>query len=256
MRKFGSIFSRGSVVPIKLRYSLILFDADGVLFDSNRTAESAIHRTFQYFDYKPHIKVSATDLLGAGHSPKDSLCILNPELKNNSDLAKEWFRVAIGYYREYNINTLLYPGVEGVLNTLKGLSVKMVIVSTQLDSILNDSLEIHQLGGYFSHSFGDCDDGILKPNLDVFSKKIAPLYPSIPREQILMVGDTVKDAEFAKKCGFDFCWANYGYGNLNTLTDPPVYTIDHIGELSSLIKVANTGYTAPEDDDPSCKAHL
>lgn len=52
-----------------------------------------------------------------------------------------------------------------------------------------------------------------KPDPEVFSKRIAPLFPTATPANCIGIGDTATDLEFARNIGASACFAAYGFGD-------------------------------------------
>ena len=65
---------------------------------------------------------------------------------------------------------------------------------------------------------------------------IRPAFPVVPRERVIVVGDTEADLAFVDNAHVANCWAKYGYGDREKCESMAAnYRISEISELSSIL---------------------
>jgi phosphoglycolate phosphatase len=195
-----------------MRYSTLLIDFDGTLFDTRNAirltlAELAARRGVAAFD-----SVAVDAVIDQGLPLTDMLRVLLFQV-DAPDLD-----VWIADYRQiYNAGLGIsesspYPGVENVLRSLYRNGIEMFIVSNKGEASIMASLEYHHLRSYFREVIAAVGELPPKPDPTSFVKKIKPLIGAGNREQVLVVGDTEVDISYARNIGAASCWAAYGYG--------------------------------------------
>ena len=220
-------------------YKTIIFDFDGTLCSSITTIASALQHTFIHFGYPAPSMASISRMCALGPNLHDTFTLLEPKL---DALDKKTFDKWCDFYRsEYSKMAKhqchLYPHVEQMLSQLKGLGLELLIVSQKNKSSIGQSLKRFKIDQFFSEIFGEMLAHPGKPSPHLFEYDILPSRPSHRQSDFLMVGDTVVDIQFAKNCGIDVAWAEYGYGDIpkdlhNSITFHLHTPMDLITELN------------------------
>jgi phosphoglycolate phosphatase len=106
----------------------------------------------------------------------------------------------IAAYEAKKFACSLHAGAAEVLGFCQTAGCQQVVLSAYLETHLRPLVEHYGLGQYFSHYMG---------NRDIFAgSKVARAQQFVqslaaPAEQVLVVGDTLHDAEVARACGVD-----------------------------------------------------
>jgi phosphoglycolate phosphatase len=133
-----------------------------------------------------------------------------------------------------------FPGVRNLLMHLKKVGVKVAVVSNCLRSSLEAALTDLSLRDCVEVVVGVSPDGSgrRKPDPLLYTETIQPLFPNIKRSEVLIVGDSPSDLQFAKNVNAHACWAQYGYGEVSTcLAQQPRYTIARLTELANVLSL-------------------
>lgn len=107
----------------------------------------------------------------------------------------------------------LYPGVHASLEELRRRGMPVAAVTSLPGRLVLPVLEAKDLLAAFGvviHA-GNCR--FRKPDPRPIWAALANLSVE-PDKKIFYVGDTVADAEAAKRAGISFAWASYGYGRV------------------------------------------
>ncbi|AKQ46098.1 hypothetical protein TH63_11410 [Rufibacter radiotolerans] len=221
-------------------YQLVIFDFDGTLC----ATESAILHTFQVaFERKgltppPEAEIKAA--LGTGGHLSELLLLLHPPLQQEGTAAlQEW----VSHYRylyetEGARLTTLFEGTEEILSLLRQKDITCAVLSNKGQRAIELALEEFGLLSYFDLIIGDDPKHALrkKPDPMAFHQVIQPRDPQLASSQILMVGDTHADLEFANNAGLASCWAAYGYGaRVLCEAATPTHTIHSLRQLTDLV---------------------
>lgn len=218
-----------------MTYQLIIFDFDGTLVNSQIAVSQSAIKAYQQLGYSvPDLK-EVEGLLGQGLRMEDILRKLSAE-KGQKAIQEILARCRHIYLTEEMLGSQLFPGVEVLLAQLKKLSIGIVIVSNKLQESLDVALRHFQLTHYIKVAVGIRPGAPCKPDPVVYHHSIQSVFPQIPRERILMVGDTRVDLQFAQALKIDACWARYGYGNLEScMALGPTYSIEQLTDLQSIL---------------------
>jgi hypothetical protein len=96
------------------------------------------------------------------------------------------------------------------------------------------SLEYTGLAEYFGIVITENEVSRLKPDPEPFEKILAFYRKQgyrFEKSDILMIGDSPTDIEFANNCGIDSAFAVWGYSNVSELLHQPTYVLRKPSEL-------------------------
>ena len=213
-------------MPVKL----IIFDFDGTLASSIEGITACMGKALHLFGYRrpSQDKVRAT----IGLTLEDSIRKLTKWGCPECDIPL----VVRSYRNLYDIEglrlTTLFDGVAETLAAVKTAGIKTVLVSNKGKAALARLLQQFNVVSYFDLTLSaDCVQHH-KPSGALYTAHIAPVFPQIDPQDILVVGDTESDLRFAANIGARSCWAAYGYGRAGTCTAlMPAFTISSITGL-------------------------
>jgi YjjG family noncanonical pyrimidine nucleotidase len=228
-----------------MKYSWIIFDADGTLFDYDRAEYSALTETFQQF------KLSL---------PGDALSIyrkINGSLFSqfeNGEIAMEKLKTerfarlfeslgmsidsdtfAMTYLKNLAQNRQLLPEAESVVKKLSEI-LDLIMLTNGMASVQRPRLGESKI----SHCFKDLviseEEGFAKPAKEIFEitfKKMGnPLH-----DQVLIVGDCLtSDIAGGNSFGIDTCW--YCPDTDPQQISPATYRITCLSELPDIMRKA------------------
>jgi len=128
----------------------------------------------------------------------------------------------IGNYNQYQYESKLFDKTESLLSALKNKGVKMYILSARDGEQLRKNLEHYNVFQYFEDISGLKDiyaHSKVENGLQLIENQ------KIKKDETVMIGDTIHDAEVAKKLGLDCVLLNRGHQNNEKLikTGFPVY---------------------------------
>ena len=102
-----------------------------------------------------------------------------------------------------------------------------------INRLLVDRSLFHLTTGFV---VGDGTPGFkLKPNRQCWDEIIKPRFPNVEPEQVLVVGDTLTDIQFARNIGAKICWAKYGYGEEALASERPDFVVEKPWHLANMI---------------------
>src|SRR5688572_14370155 len=208
---------------------LVIFDFDGTLADSARGITACMGAAFASFALAapslPDVRVRI------GMTLEEAIRQLVRD-RRDVDIAAVAHR-----YRELHVavaapETALFPGVDGTLALLNDAGIRMLVVSQKARKGLVQLLNQLDIAQYFELVLGSDEVTAAKPHAALFDRHIAPRYPEIARDRVLVVGDTDIDLRFAANIGARSCWVEYGYGHDGSCrAQQPTYTIADITAL-------------------------
>ena len=184
-----------------------LFDLDGTLVDSRADLALAINLTRKDFGLAPLSLAAVVEAIGEG--VRVLLARTIPERADDIDALLVRQRA---HYREHFLdNTVLYPGFDIVLRTLKARGWKLGVVTNKPALFIRPILEGLGVFDLFGAVVGGGDCALLKPDA-------APLRLAAERMGTVldsgdwMIGDHVTDLDAAANAGIKSCFCRFGFG--------------------------------------------
>lgn len=194
-----------------MNYRLAIFDLDGTLASSLDAIADCMTDALVAFGVPPPSRDAVRATVGL--TLEDSITRLT-----NGRLARHQLPQAVEFYRELHETkglalVRLFDGAGKLLEELPSHGLKSVLVSNKGRRALDQLLERLKIWAFFDLTLSAEDADCHKPDPKLFAKHIAPHFAEIPKQEILVVGDTETDIKFAKAAGLASCWVKYGYGD-------------------------------------------
>ena len=209
-------------------YTLLVFDWDGTLVDSENLVISAIQKIAGDFGHP----VPETDRVRQtfGKNLEGMLEPFFPK-EQHTDLTEAFYQF---FTEEKQIANFFENAIE-TLTHLKELGFTLAIATNRPRRDLDRALAVANIGHLFSAT--RCpEDGAPKPDPLMMENLLEELDGHLP-ENTLMIGDSIFDMEFAKNAKVDAIAACYGHSRKEQLADfGPVGLIDNISELKNILK--------------------
>jgi phosphoglycolate phosphatase len=215
-------------------YKALVLDFDGTLASTLEDVALCMVKTFRAFGLPPPtsgdvlptmglpLEEAFRKLLGGGCSAQN---------------LQEWVRVYRDLYASSGApRTRLFPGAAEFLGRAHANGVRTVLVSNKGKAAIH--LTLSRLGVLERLTMvlaGDSSDA-RKPDPLLYQYEIRPKIQPCSDEEVLVVGDTEIDLQFANNCGLDSCWVSYGYGNPEKcLACGPTYVADSLPQIMPVI---------------------
>ncbi|KAJ5485652.1 hypothetical protein N7539_005640 [Penicillium diatomitis] len=226
--------------------SLAIFDFDGTLFDTHDSISHTIQLTFQaLLPSQPPSPTEIQRLIASGAGLSDTFKALHPTPSTlTTSIEAHW----IAKYRElYAIHgqSLIqaFPGAEIVLSELRTADIPVAIVTNKGVEAVKTALERNGLRHLVPEDWivGDNTPGAKrKPDPASFKNVLKPMLVKAGKLEagdVLVVGDTVADIEFARNIGGSICWCRYGYGDRAVCEAMrPGFIVDALADVLSVIR--------------------
>lgn len=206
----------------------LLFDFDGTLLNTN----DLIIQTFMHV---------LNERFPGQYSPKDCLKFLGPSLKQTfSDIAPGEEEAMIAKYRAYNElhhDELVtqYPEVVSTLEQLKAMGIKLAIVSTKRNKMIDRGLSVLGASHLFDIRIGTDDVKNVKPDPEPVLLALERL--GVNKEDAIMIGDNSHDIEAGHNAGVraaGVAWAFKGEEYLQQFK--PEYMLHQMTDLFEIVK--------------------
>ena len=132
--------------------------------------------------------------------------------------------------------TRLFDGAIPTLAKLRVLNIFTILVSNKGRAGLHQLTVQLKITNYIDIVISAEDAPYRKPDARLYTEHIAPLLPTTPDSQTLVVGDTETDILFAKNANLLSCWATYGYGDTQRCKAlSPNFELQKLTDLPALI---------------------
>lgn len=213
------------------QFSYILFDLDGTLSDS----KEGITKSFQYALEQFGIKVENLDELEPVIGPplKKSFMDFYHLTEEEALLAIEKYRERFGTVGLYE--NIIYPGIKELLEELVKQGVEIAVASSKPTEYVEQICEYFEIKEYFHHIVGSFMDGRRVEKEEVVEEAVAQ-FGTVPKEEIVMVGDRKFDVIGAHEKGLKSIGVTYGYGGLKELKEAGAdFLVGSVGELRTLL---------------------
>lgn len=204
----------------------VLFDLDGTLIDTNEL----IIQTFQ---------TVLDERFPGKYSRETILPFLGPPLYETfQQVDPTQVDDLIDAYRKWNMENhdamvQAFPGVVETLENLYARGIKLAIVSTKRNEMIERALNLMNVRQYFTAVIGLDDVKNAKPDPEPVQLALSKL--EVKPEHALMVGDNFHDIVAARAAGVDsvaVAWSIKGLDYL--MAFEPVYAIHDMSELVNI----------------------
>ncbi|MGI5172661.1 HAD-IA family hydrolase [Treponema sp. OMZ 840] len=201
----------------------VLFDLDGVIINSGADIAASVNATLIHFGYT---EVPEDVLIGyVGNGAKSllsrSLAYQHVSVSDMPDF-QEFFEWYVSWYRSHAVcKTVLYDGVYELLERLKAKNIYAAVVSNKPLSVTEEVLKHFKIDVFFDAVVGPEQLQHIKPDpeglvlaVNLIEKKYGT---KIPRNNIIMVGDSATDIQAGRNFGCRTCAVTDGLGNREAL---------------------------------------
>ncbi len=218
----------------KLKKKLIIFDADGTIWDSEKDVFLAFNHTLKI---NMDMEITKEEFRKLAGLPLEEMfeCVL-PEDKK--ELANEYASKYRKYYIDdghYVDKTVLFDSVIETLENLKKQGFRMAVASSKPKRILDKMIEYFHLND-FELVLGTGESNLKnKPDPEPLNYIMNELH--ISKKDAVMVGDTKADIMAGKNARIDTIAVTYGYENLEIIEKSnPTYLIDDFKTLEEIVE--------------------
>jgi phosphoglycolate phosphatase len=227
--------------------SLAIFDFDGTLFDTEDSISKTIKLTFDALlpnHAPPQSEIDRMIASGAGLT--ETFATLHPSQEFTPTVEEEW----IGQYRAlYAVHgqalIKAFPGAKELLTELTALKIPIAIVSNKGVAAVKTALERNGLEGYVPDDLiiGDKTPGAKrKPDPSSFTEVLVPILRErygvqVEAKNVLVIGDTMADIQFARRIESRVCWCRYGYGDREACqAEGADFVVDSLRDVAGIVK--------------------
>lgn len=183
-----------------MKYKAILFDFDYTIGDSTKPIVESYNAGLTAMGWPVPDREAVRRTVG--YTLQDGYTMLTGDA--DEEHRQEFFRRFKAHAKDIMMtDTVLCPGAEKVLDWLSENGTPAGIVSTKGGDVLEAIFCRLGLRGRLALIVGGQDVKCVKPDPEGLNFAMGKL--GLGREQVLFCGDTVIDAETARRAGVDFC---------------------------------------------------
>lgn len=226
-----------------MNYKLILFDADGTLYDFTRAEREAFEKTLRQFGihenlsylHKEYKKVNL-----AIWKEFEEKTITSTKLRlerfhrffTQEKLSLDPVEISPVYLKYLSRGTYLLDGAEDIVKYFHG-KCEIALATNGLSDVQHPRIQNSRLAKYFKHIFISEDIGFPKPDRKYFEH----IFHKLPfRDSAIIVGDNLySDIKGGSDFSIDTCWFN-PEKRINESSIVPTFEINDLVELKRIIK--------------------
>jgi len=228
------------------KYNILIFDADGTLFDFAKSEADALIKSFNkfnlHFDYNKHLKVYRTinhQIWSEFENGSISADNLKPE-RFRRFTSQFNFSIEPSVFSNAYLNYLaeaafLLEGANGLLNKIKG-KFKLVLLTNGLTKVQRRRFALTNMKEYFDAIIISEEVGFKKPQVEIFDLALKKIGHS-NKSDVLMIGDNLSsDILGGKNYNIDTCWYN-PTSIKNDLNIIPSFEVSSFQELLTVLEL-------------------
>lgn len=214
------------------KYNVVLFDLDGTLLDTSEGIYNSVRFAEKNMGFEPLSQEELKSFIG----PPPVMSYMH-----NYGVSKDIAMEATKYHRQYGFErgvyeARIYDGIPGLLTRLKSQGIKLGVCTLKRQDVTEKVLKHFLLYHFFDAVVGINDDESLT-KADTINIALDNLSHN-DRADVVLIGDSMYDAEGAEGAGINFIGALYGFG-FNETDELGFCSINNIRELMHLFRNAN-----------------
>lgn len=207
-------------------HSLIIFDVDGTLFQTEYVTVPAVTQACRTFGLEPPSREEICSYVGARVEDYESWLASQGALEQGPELIATANRLELGFISEFG---KLYPGTVETLTRLRQEGHQLAVCSNGSERYIHEVLQAHGLTAFFS--VVRLRDARLTDKAAVVGEILDRLRPRM----FAVVGDRLGDIMAAKTHHGTALAAAYGYGNRDEWRDADAL-VQGIGEVPGCLQ--------------------
>lgn len=225
-----------------MKYDLIIFDADGTLYDFKKSELRAFNLTMQAFGVEENLEELHKIYKKINHqiwidfergeiSSSELRTVRFQKFFKQVGLTLDTYQVSERYLSHLVEGTYLLDGAKNLIEQISG-KAHLALATNGIADVQNPRISRSDLAEYFPEIFISEELGYPKPDVRYFQAMFAKL-PSF--EKAIIVGDNLSsDIQGGINAGIDSCWYNpTKCENRSGIT--PTYEIVELADLIDII---------------------
>ena len=192
----------------------IIFDMDGTLLDTLQDLMNSLNETLEAFGLPQATREETRMRIGNGVNKLIERSV--PQETDAEELARIQSHFRTVYKRRCEETTGPFPGILKALDDVADAGVSMAVISNKADDAVQE-LAQEVFGGRFAIAVGEREGYPLKPAGDAMIAVMTEM--GVDPSEVLYVGDSDTDIEFAANAGVAFAGCAWGYRGTQFLLD-------------------------------------
>ncbi len=187
---------------------IVVFDMDGTLVDSSADITASVnHVRHRLYGLDPLMPAEVTEAI---NRDQRNLALLFYERQEYEPEARELFEA---HYHEQCVRTPRpYEGIVEVVRLLRERDVRLSVATNAPSCFARRMLAHLDLTRFFDHIIGSEAVRCPKPDPEMVTILLARYGYRPDQDQAVLVGDSGKDIEAAKRAGINAFFASWGFG--------------------------------------------
>ena len=187
---------------------IVVFDMDGTLIDSSADITASVnHVRHQIYGLDPLTPAEVTEAI---NRDQRNLALLFYERQDYEPAAQQLFEA---HYHEQCVRAPRpYEGIVEVVCSLRETGVQLSVATNAPSCFARRMLEHLDLSKFFDHIIGSEAVRCPKPDPEMVTTLLARYGYQPGQDQAILVGDSGKDIEAAKRAGINAFFASWGFG--------------------------------------------
>ncbi|PCI25386.1 hypothetical protein COB57_01520 [Candidatus Peregrinibacteria bacterium] len=196
---------------------LLIFDLDGVLFDSHDASFFTWTKIFSDMNFSFDFSIDVFNDIIRNKSLSGFLQEKNISASQHKEIDRRWMKESQESFRE---RAKWFDHMEVFLQEASH-KYKIAFATNNIFKIYQSRIDALNVSYAFADHITHFDNKKPKPNmiLDLLRKE------EIEKNDAVFIGDAVTDGQAAASAGIDFCWAKYGAINHSFPQNVPVKNI-------------------------------
>lgn len=224
-------------------YTHLFFDLDNTLFDFNQSSRRAFSSLLSLFEIAEQdgmyalyheINMEMWTKLEAGEI--DQLTLRKQRFNlffEAIGVRHDGLEANVRYLNYLVEHSELIPGANALLDQVNQTH-NLIAITNGLKEVQRPRLKITDTNKYFDYVIVSDEIGFAKPHKTFFDVAYDPIKAQVPKEQILVIGDSVNsDIRGGRDFGFDTC--HFAPKTYNYTDVVPNYTAESFEELLQIL---------------------
>jgi phosphoglycolate phosphatase len=197
-----------------MAYRAVLFDLDGTLLDTIKDIADSVNIALAQLGFSQHEVEAYKYFVGDGRKAL-TIRALPEDCRDTANVERLSASIEEEYSRRWAMNTLAYPGIPDMLQSVVDLGIKMAILSSKPQDSIEEMVSRLLPQWRFEIVFGARSSIPMKP--DPTSALQIARRLNIPPAEFLYLGDTDVDMKTASAAGMYPVGALWGFRTADEL---------------------------------------